>query len=372
MNAPVLIAAGGTGGHVIPALAVVEVLRQRNVPVVWMGTRTGLEARLVPAAGIDIRWLSVAGLRGKSVLQRITGPLKLLRSCLQCIRLMHSLKPRAVLGMGGFVSGPVGIAALLLRKPLVLHEQNAVAGMTNRWLSRGAERVFAAWPGVFEASSKLQVVGNPVREDIARLASQERVVNTDAAAPLHILVVGGSRGARALNEIVPQAVARLRLPVQVVHQSGEADVEVVRQRYASAGGTRTAGISEPSSVMVVPCIVVPFIDDMAAAYQRADVVICRSGAMTVTELSALGVPSILVPFPFAVDDHQTRNAEHLADAGAAVLMPQSNFDADSLAAVLSRLGSQREELKAMSEAAHRCFVPQAAQTVATALIEVSR
>ncbi len=362
MIRPVLVAAGGTGGHVIPALAVAEVLRQSNVPVIWMGTQSGLEARLVPAAGIDIHWISVAGLRGKSLLQTLVGPLKLLRSCLQSIRLVHTLKPRAVLGMGGFVSGPVGIAALILGKPLVLHEQNAVAGMTNRWLSSRARRVFAAWPGAFKASVSAQVVGNPVRADIALLANTPRVIDLDQTRPLHILVVGGSRGARALNEVVPAAIARLDMPVHVVHQSGTQEGDAVRQRYQAGAQDNVAR----------HCEVIEFIDDMAAAYQDADVVICRSGAMTVTELSALGVPSILVPFPFAVDDHQTRNACHLADSDAAVLMPQNTLDADSLAAVLSQLGNDRTRLQAMSEAARRCFVPKAAEVVAEALIEVSR
>ncbi len=362
MTRPVLVAAGGTGGHVIPALAVAEVLRQSNVPVIWMGTQAGLEARLVPAAGIDIHWISVAGLRGKNLLQTLVGPLQLLRSCLQSIRLVHDLKPRAVLGMGGFVSGPVGIAALLLGKPLVLHEQNAVAGMTNRWLSTRARRVFAAWPGAFKSSVRAQVVGNPVRADIALLANTHRVVDLDQTQPLRVLVVGGSRGARALNEVVPAAIASLDMPVHVVHQTGTQEGDTVRQRYTVAARDNALCQAE----------VIEFIDDMAAAYQHADVVICRSGAMTVTELGALGVPSILVPFPYAVDDHQTRNARHLADSGAAILMPQNTLAADSLAAELAQLGHERTRLKAMSEAARRCFVPKAAEVVAEALIEVSR
>ncbi|ASJ75887.1 undecaprenyldiphospho-muramoylpentapeptide beta-N-acetylglucosaminyltransferase [Granulosicoccus antarcticus] len=362
MTRPVLVAAGGTGGHVIPALAVAEVLRQGDVPVIWLGTHAGLEARLVPAAGIEIRWINVAGLRGKNLLQTLVGPLKLLRACLQCIRLMHSLKPRAVLGMGGFVSGPVGIAALLLGKPLVLHEQNAVAGMTNRWLSSRARRVFAAWPDTFKSSTRLKVVGNPVRADIALLAASPRIVELDPSRPLRILVVGGSRGARALNEVVPAAAAQLEMSVQIVHQSGSVEGDLVRQRYQAIQPENDLSHYE----------VCEFIDDMAAAYQHADVVICRSGAMTVTELGALGVPSILVPFPFAVDDHQTRNAEQLAESGAAVLMPQNSLNADSLAAELVQLADDRKRLKSMSEAARRCFVPKAAEVVAEALLEVSR
>ncbi|NND90367.1 MAG: undecaprenyldiphospho-muramoylpentapeptide beta-N-acetylglucosaminyltransferase [Granulosicoccus sp.] len=361
MNRPIVVAAGGTGGHVIPALAVAEVLRQLDVPVVWLGTRTGLEARLVPAAGIDIHWISVAGLRGKDLLQSLIGPIKLLRSCLQSIRLIHTLKPRAVLGMGGFVSGPVGIAALLLRRPLVLHEQNAVAGMTNRWLSGMARCVLAAWPGAFDSRTPVQVVGNPVRADIASLASTQRIVQGDGKQPLKVLVVGGSRGARALNECVPEAMAKLALPVRVRHQAGTQESEAVRERYAMASA------SNPS----LSSTVVGFIDDMAGAYSDADVVICRSGAMTVTELSALGVPSILVPFPYAVDDHQTRNAQHLSTAGGAILMPQTTLDADTLASALLRLSNDRCELEHMSRAARSCFRPRAAEAVANALLEVS-
>ncbi len=361
MNRPVLVAAGGTGGHVIPALAVAEVLRERDVPVIWLGTREGLEARLVPAAGIDIRWISVAGLRGKNLLQTLTGPLKLLRSCGQSLRLVYTLKPRAVLGMGGFVSGPVGIAALLMRIPLVLHEQNAVAGMTNRWLSGRARRVFAAFPGAFENSKTLQVVGNPVRADIARLAQSPHHTDHDDTQPLRILVVGGSRGARALNETVPAAIASMAIPVQVLHQAGTVDAELVRERYEAVKTSNSNARVE----------VAEFITDMASAYRDADIVICRSGAMTVTELGALGVPSILVPFPHAVDDHQTRNAEHLANHGAAVLMPQGSLDAASLAGELSRLAADRSSLQAMSDAARSCFVPMAAEVVAEALLEVA-
>ncbi len=363
MSRPVLVAAGGTGGHVIPALAVADVLAQRNIPVIWMGTSSGLEARLVPAAGIDIRCISVVGLRGKTALQTLIAPLKLLRACVQCVHLVYSLKPRAVLGMGGFVSGPVGIAALLARKPLVLHEQNAIAGMTNRWLSAHAQRVLCAWSGVFKESINARSVGNPVSADIAELAAKSCAADTNASErasrhSLRVLVVGGSRGAQVLNEIVPEAIAALEQPVSVLHQAGVSNVESVEKRYRQATQADVT-VSE-------------FIDDMAGAYQAADVVISRSGAMTITELSALGVPSILVPFPSAVDDHQTYNAKHLSDVGAAVLMPQSSLTALTLSSELKRLISAPEELAAMARAARSCFTPRAAEAVADALIEVSR
>ncbi len=359
MIRPVVIAAGGTGGHVIPALAVAAQLQRRDVPVIWLGTRSGLEARLVPAKGIDIHWISVAGLRGKTLLQTLIGPLKLLRSCWQSLRLVRRLQPQAVLGMGGFVSGPVGIAALCLRTPLVLHEQNAVAGMTNRWLSGRASRVFAAWPGAFgNAGVREQVVGNPVSDDIASMVSDAKPSLRETNRPLRLLVVGGSRGARVLNEVVPQAIAQLSASVEIHHQAGMQDSDAVKQRYQAATDATWT--------------VADFIDDMAAAYRKADLIICRSGAMTVTELSASGSPSILVPFPHAVDDHQTRNAQQLSQAGAAILMKQSDFNADSLCQTLEKLIADRAQLVTMSDAARGCFMPRAAEAVADALLEVAR
>ena len=363
-TAPVLIAAGGTGGHIVPALAVAEVLAARGVPVVWIGTRTGLEARMVPAAGIDIRWIDITGLRGKGLVDTVSGPPRLVRACLQSLALVRSLRPRAVLGMGGFVSGPVGLAALALRRPLVLHEQNAVPGLTNRRLARFASHVFGAWPGAFPERVGARVVGNPVRRDVARLAaraepaSRERATvgaEDGGAPPLRVLVVGGSRGARVLNETVPAAVRALGLPLRVRHQTGAAEEAAVRARYAGVS-TETAEIT-----------VEPFIEDMAAAYLGADVVVCRSGAMTVTELAALGMPSILVPYPHAVDDHQSANARHLADTGAAVLMPQPELTPDTLAAVLGRLAGDRATLARMGVAARDAFRAGAAEAVADAL-----
>jgi len=372
--APVVIAAGGTGGHVVPALAVADVLAARHVPVVWLGTRAGLEARLVPAAGIEIRWIDVAGLRGKGLVGTLTGPSRLVRACLQSVAALRALRPRAVLGMGGFVSGPVALAALACRCPLVLHEQNAIPGMTNRLLARFATRVFSAWPGVFAASVDARTVGNPVRHDIAALArtardarpregdgpgtapvsgsNDERGGATTASAPLRVLVVGGSRGARALNETVPGAIARLGERVTVRHQSGLDEADAVRARYADVAATVS---------------VEPFVDDMARAYAEADLVVCRSGAMTVTELAALGVPSILVPFPHAVDDHQSANARRLSDEGAAVLMPQATLTSGRLADEIRRLDTARDALRAMGVAARGTFLAGAAETVADAL-----
>ena len=350
---PVLVAAGGTGGHVMPALAVADELRLRDVPVVWVGTRAGLEARLVPAAGIELRWITVAGLRGKTLVGAITGPLKLLLGCLQSMLLMARLKPRAVLGMGGFVSGPVGLAALLTRRPLVLHEQNAVAGMTNRHLSRFATRVFCAMPGVFPGRTDAQAVGNPVRRSLLDQAARPaRAVPGQAA--LSILIVGGSRGAHALNTVVPEAVAAFGRPCRVLHQCGGNDLEAVRGVYARQSHVEHADVRA-------------FIDDMPAAYAAADLVICRSGAMTVTELSAMGAAALLVPFPHAVDDHQTRNAEYLSDAGAGELLPQSTLTAETLAARLSHYDTARDALQEMGKRARTLFQPDAAEVVAGAL-----
>lgn len=373
--APVVIAAGGTGGHVVPALAVAEALAIRHVPVIWIGTRQGLEARLVPTAGIDIRWIDVVGLRGKGIVGTLFGPLRLLRACWQSLALLMQLQPRAVLGMGGFVSGPVGLMALLLRRPLVLHEQNAIAGMTNRRLARFATTVLTAWPNVFADSVAARDVGNPVRRDIAKLAERRtpeallgsaEVDATDGStgvcpeapdsAPLRLLVVGGSRGARILNETVPAALARLSRPVRVRHQSGDVEASAVRARYAELC-ERADGIR-----------VDPFIEDMAAAYAETDLVICRSGAMTVTELAALACPSILVPFPHAVDDHQSANARRLADAGGAVCIDQTDFSAERLATEIATVDDDRSRLREMSASARRCFREGAAEAVADALI----
>ena len=230
---PILVAAGGTGGHIFPALAVADELRKRDVPVIWVGTRAGLEARLVPAANIDIRWMNVVGLRGKGLLVRVWGPFKLIQACWQCLRIFSKVRPGAVLGMGGFVSGPAALVAVLTRKPLVLHEQNAIAGMTNRWLSRFATRVFSAMPEVFPDSVNAQTIGNPVRKGITDLAV--KAPSDSLSSCLHVLVIGGSRGARILNSTVPAAVKKLHSPIALHHQTGEAELALVRAAYAGLG-----------------------------------------------------------------------------------------------------------------------------------------
>ncbi|GAB6040207.1 undecaprenyldiphospho-muramoylpentapeptide beta-N-acetylglucosaminyltransferase [Endothiovibrio diazotrophicus] len=343
----VLIMAGGTGGHVFPALAVAERLRADGVEVVWMGTRAGLEARVIPAAGIEMEWVSVAGLRGKGLLRLLAAPLKLIRALLQALAILRRRTPCAVLGMGGFVTGPGGVAARLLGVPLLIHEQNSVAGLTNRLLSRIASRVMEAFPG---SLSGAQFAGNPVRGPITAVAEPAARLAGRSGRP-RLLVVGGSLGAASLNQTVPLALAALdpdKRP-EVWHQTGSRNLEEAETRYRAAG---------------VAARVVPFIESMEEAYGWADLVLCRAGALTVAELAAVGVASLLVPYPHAVDDHQTGNARFLSEAGAARLLPQPEFTAEGLAGLLHELCGDRPQLLAMAEAARRLGRPDATERVA--------
>lgn len=356
---PVMIAAGGTGGHVYPALAVAEILKLRNVPVVWLGTRAGLEARVVPAAGVDIEWVDVTGLRGKNLLHTAIAPLKLMRACFQAWRIISRRKPGAILGMGGFVAGPGGLVAVLRRLPLCIHEQNSVAGMTNRYLARFAERVFTAFPGVLTRQADVQQVGNPVREDIAKVGGQlesGQAKTESASTPCNVLVVGGSLGARVLNQKLPGVFAAMSVPFRIRHQSGSPEHATTVSAYEAAG---------------VDAQVDAFLDDMAAAYAWADLVICRAGAMTVSELSAAGAASVLVPYPHAVDDHQTGNALWLVDADAALIQQQKDFDEKTLSSTLDTLLKDRSRLVQMSENARGLYQPGAAERVADALQELA-
>lgn len=330
-----LVMAGGTGGHVFPALALAEALRARQHRVVWMGSSNGLEATLVPAAGFPIEWITVAGLRGRGLLGWLLAPLNVARAVWQALRAMGRVRPQVVIGLGGFASGPGGIAAWLTRRPLLVHEQNAVPGFTNRVLARVATRVFEAFPGSFgAATARVECVGNPVRAAIVALPAP-RTRYLDRAGRVRLLVVGGSQGAQALNAVVPQALARLASDqaFEVRHQAGAKHVDTARAAYLSAG---------------VSAEVTPFIDDIASAYAWADLVVCRSGAMTVSELAAVGLPAVLVPFPAAVDDHQTANARWLVAAGAALLLPQAELTSERLAATLAAL-TERQVLLEMSE-----------------------
>jgi len=347
--APVVVMAGGTGGHVFPALAVASVLRERGIPVVWLGTHAGMEARLVPSQGFPIEWIRVAGIRGKGIGAWLCAPLRLAQAVLEARAVLRRLKPRAVLGAGGFVSGPGGIAAWLLGIPLLIHEQNAIAGLTNRWLAKIATRVFEAFPGSF-ARRGVECIGNPVRAEIAALPPPALRFAMRGNAK-RVLVLGGSQGARRLNLLLPQALALLSLPLrpEVRHQTGSRGLDDARAAYAAAG---------------VDAELLPFIDDMAAAYAWADLAICRAGALTITELRAAGLGALLVPFPAAVDDHQTRNADVLVRAGAARLVQERDLDAATLGRLIGELTADRATLRAMAEAARAGAIPNAAARLA--------
>jgi len=326
-DAPILIMAGGTGGHVFPALAVAHELIALNRSVVWLGTRRGIENRLVPAAGISLEHIRVAGLRRKGVLSWLLAPFNLVVAIWDALRIVRRRRPSVVLGMGGFASGPGGVAAWLLRRPLVIHEQNAAPGLTNRLLAGLAREVLQAFPGSFSASSNARTIGNPVRAELFNLVAPElRVARHDGA--LRVLVLGGSQGALVLNETVPAAAALLpaELKLDIWHQAGSATLEQALSNYRASD---------------IEARVDEFIDDMAAAYGWADMVICRSGALTISEIAAVGLGAVLVPYPSAVDDHQTLNARFLVDAGAAVLIPQARLTAQALANELTSWAQDR-------------------------------
>lgn len=334
MGKRIVIMAGGTGGHVFPALAVAQALLAKGHSVSWMGTEKGLESRVVPNAGIDIDWLTVSGIRGMGMLAKIKAPWMLLDACLQALKILRQRKPDAVLGMGGFVSGPGALMAKLLGIPLLIHEQNSIPGTTNRWLCKIADRVMQAFPDSFDAKIGAIVTGNPLRGDFQHLAPKSL---WDGSRPLRILVVGGSQGAQALNETVPQALAELQ-GVAVKHQTGAAMLSAVQEAY------RQRGIDAEATA---------FIDDMAAAYQWADVAICRAGAMTVSELAAAGLPSILIPFPYAIDDHQTANARYLVNCGAALLLPQTQMTVQRLIEGVNEIKQKLPMLYAAAKAGAR-------------------
>jgi UDP-N-acetylglucosamine--N-acetylmuramyl-(pentapeptide) pyrophosphoryl-undecaprenol N-acetylglucosamine transferase len=354
---PILVMAGGTGGHVYPALAVARVLMRRSHGVVWLGTQRGLEGRVVPAAGIRTEWISVQGLRGKGPLALAAAPFRLLRALFQSLSVMARHRPAAVLGMGGFVSGPGGLAAWLTRRPLIIHEQNAIAGLTNRLLARLARVVLQAFPGTFSPRIGAETVGNPVREDIAALL-EPGARFAARLGPLHLLVLGGSQGALALNQLLPAALAQLppeRRPL-VRHQAGERTLATARENYRRCG---------------VDADVQPFIEDMAAAYGWADLVVCRAGALTVAELSTAGVPAIFVPFPAAVDDHQTANAKWMADADAAVIVQEKSLTVPVLATLLLQWLSSRDDLRERAVRARALARPEALDRIADICLELA-
>ena len=346
-----LIMAGGTGGHIFPGLAVAEQARSAGWQVVWMGARGGMEERLVPRYGYSTAWIRAKAARGKGLLQKLLLPANLLFSFWESARHIRRIRPDVVLGLGGYVAFPGGMMASLLGKPLALHEQNAIAGLANKVLAGVSDKVMVAFP---QALGKAEWTGNPVRADIASIATPEARFQ-GREGPLRILVVGGSLGAQALNEGVPRALALLAERPTVVHQSGEKHLDALRASYAAAG---------------VQGELVPFIDDMARRYAEADLVICRAGAVTIAELSAGGMASVLVPFPYAVDDHQTANARFLADRGAAILLPQTELTPERLAELIRSL--DRAALLRMAQNARALGKPDAARVVAQRCMELAR
>ncbi|KAB2968659.1 UDP-N-acetylglucosamine--N-acetylmuramyl-(pentapeptide) pyrophosphoryl-undecaprenol N-acetylglucosamine transferase [Zoogloea sp.] len=340
-----MVMAGGTGGHIYPGLAVADALRERGWKVVWMGNPDGMEARIVPASGYDMAWVRFTALRGKGLLRKLLLPFNLLRGFAQALGQIRRVRPDVVLGMGGYVTFPGGMMAALLGTPVVVHEQNSVAGLANRVLAGVADKVVTGFPNVLK---KGEWAGNPVRAEISAVAPPAQRF-AGRSGPLKVLVVGGSLGAAALNEAMPKALALLAAEQRprVTHQAGTRQIEALKASYAAAG---------------VDGELLPFIDDMAARYADADLVICRSGALTVAELAAVGVASVLVPFPHAVDDHQTGNARFLADAGAAVLLPQTELSPQRLAALLQDMN--RERLLEMAGKARQCARPDATARVA--------
>jgi UDP-N-acetylglucosamine--N-acetylmuramyl-(pentapeptide) pyrophosphoryl-undecaprenol N-acetylglucosamine transferase len=335
---PIMIMAGGTGGHVFPGLAVAAELKARKRDVVWLGTQRGLEARLVREHGIEIEWITIAGVRGRGIFAWVTAPFRLASAVVEALRALRRRRPAAVLGMGGFVAGPGGLAAWLTRRPLLIHEQNSVAGTTNRMLAPLATRVFEAFPGSFPRGARAELVGNPVRRALTPAQAPRQRLHARQASRRRVLVVGGSQGARILNVTVPAALAELPVSVcpEVWHQAGRGLADA-RAAYAAAG---------------VDGRVDEFIDDMGAAYQWADLVIARAGALTVAELAMVGVGAILVPFKAAIDDHQTLNARHFAAGGAGLVIAEQDLTSSSLARALASCLTDLDRLTTMAEAAH--------------------
>ncbi|MEE4658922.1 MAG: undecaprenyldiphospho-muramoylpentapeptide beta-N-acetylglucosaminyltransferase [Halieaceae bacterium] len=353
----IAIFAGGTGGHVYPALAVASELMQRGYHVEWFGTRRGLEFRVVPEAGYPLHLLEVSGIRGKGLLATLQGFLRVGLALLQALSILRNMRPVCALGMGGYVAGPAGLAAWLLRVPLVIHEQNSVAGTTNRLLRKRAAAVLVAYPEAFGDATVVREVGNPVRADLLLHPAE---YDYDGRRELRLLVMGGSLGAQAINEVLPEALSLLprELRLVVKHQTGPSHADRVRASYPASLQTQVE--------------VLPFIEDMAAVYRWADLVLCRAGALTVAELAVTGRPAILVPLPHAIDNHQAGNAAWLADQGAARVLPQAEMTAAVVAGLLAELATAADQLVTMAVAARRVARPRAAERVADVCEEVRR
>lgn len=331
----ILIMAGGTGGHIFPGLALARYLREQGIEVQWLGTAQGLEAKLVPEAGFPLHQVTIRGLRGKGIGALVLAPYKIAQAMMQSWRIIRQFKPDMVIGFGGFVSGPGGVAAWLQGCPLVIHEQNAKAGLTNQLLAKLAKRVLEGFPGAFKTQAKVVTVGNPVRAEIENLPAPDQ---RQTHEKLRLLVLGGSLGAQALNEVLPNAISHLSQSDRpaIRHQTGEKQLQATEERYKRLG---------------VDAELLPFIKDMANAYAWADVVLCRAGALTVAELCAVGLGAILVPYPYAVDDHQTSNADFMVKAGAAICIQQKELTELGLADMIKRFNASRNECQAMANAA---------------------
>ena len=330
MTKRIVIMAGGTGGHIFPALAVAQFLQNQGWQVSWLGTKAGLESRVIPENGIEIDWLSVSGLRGKGLLSKFTAIFKLAKSCIEAAKILKQRKPNIVLGMGGFVAAPGGLMAKMLGIPLIIHEQNRVVGTTNRLLAKIATKVLQGFPNSFAPKFNAICTGNPLRENLKHIPPAP----LQREESLRIFVMGGSQGAKALNEIVPNAIALLKNSGQIRHQTGAAMQNEVAEKY------KTLNLNAEASA---------FIEDMAAAYSWADLIICRAGAMTISEVAAMGIPAIFIPLPNAIDDHQTANAKYLSESGAAILLKQSDLTAENLSQQIRCLCENLLERRAISE-----------------------
>ncbi len=321
----IVIMAGGTGGHVFPALAVAEFLKEQGWHVSWLGTHKGLESRVVPESGIEIDWLSISGIRGKGLASKLKAIIMLFKACFQANKILRKRKPDVVLGMGGYVAGPGGLMARLLGIPLIIHEQNRIPGTTNRLLARISNQVLQAFPNSFSMKMNAKHTGNPLRKQFATASEQDR---RQIEKEVRILIIGGSQGAQILNNIVPEAVAKFLTrndkvnSVKIMHQTGDVQLLQVKNRYEALG------IKAKTSA---------FIEDMVEAYQWADLLVCRAGAMTVSEVSAMGLPAIFVPLPTAIDDHQTANARYLTENGAALLLMQRDLNPEKLAEYITEI-----------------------------------
>lgn len=350
MASRIVVMAGGTGGHVFPALAVAQELRQRGWEISWLGTADSFESRNVPRYDFPLDTIDAHRLRGQGLGGLLLAPFRLLKAMAQARRILAQRNPDVVLGMGGFATGPGGLVSKIMGLPLVIHEQNTIPGLTNRWLARLAARVLQAFPNSFPEAAGAKVTGNPVREEITALSEPGSRMAAHGEST-RVLIIGGSLGALALNEIVPQGLALLARDhlLEVCHQAGRGKIETTQTLYAQLN---------------LQAEVTEFLDDMAAAYAWADLVICRAGALTVSELAAVGVGAILVPFPYAVDDHQTRNADYLVQGGAGILMPQDQLDAEGLSGKLEQLLTQPGKLLEMAKAARKLAMPDATRQVA--------